>query len=708
MEATMQWTDLEPDAANLANVSSQRDWCESRSAETDRVGQGAQRLLDGIGSDWQGEAAESWKAGVTSIIDVLLACRAAYQRAQGTLSSYHEGLAGLRTVMDEVRQTEASWNFTLETNQAVVNDRSTWLAVNPASAVETNLFLYSSIRHQLVDAESMVIAAQRMLAEAQGQREECAARRRALDSEAMGGMRAAETALPREFPPAVNSGDGVIPETFGRALIRATLLGLSNDQFKELFMKDSSGKLAALLTGTLPRPGDQVEGIDAAIITALAGLAATPATLDRRAQLTKLFGALSTAQAIKLAYLFPGLGNLDGVPFKARYAGNEINIAAAVAGRKARQPELNQAIKDARGKLEEIQKKYDYWLANGRPKLGSLSDNPFFGELRKAKESLAAAEKAITDNNQAIDNYWAYLTEKTPTYAVGSDGRPTLGPDGRIEMRTGHQILIFSDEGPGAIAEVWGDPESAEQIGLAVPGTTTNMANFPGVSNNQAKSMMERAIERVKEGSPWPDVAMISWAGGEFPQGIPFMDGIALEKSAGDTSYAQELGSRLHRFNDALTAATPTAKIAASGYSYGGSILGEAQKLGMNVNRALYIAPAGMGPGVDSTYDFPKAASTKYYQMTAPGDPIWISQQSGIHGGDPKIARELPPWRPASSRTANALTERSFQGKLPIVTFSIPKVPPGRTCTGSIQKLTWKQKGLQALRYRGRVCPGFG
>lgn len=631
----MQWTDQEPDAADLGNIVAQRDWFNDRLVEVERVGKGVQTLVDGIGSQWQGETSTAWKTKVNTILDVLLSCRKAYRLGHDGLNTLHESLTGLRTIMDEVRRTEASWGYTLQENQVLAGTRGDWLTTNSAIDNGVDWLLVGSMRDLLAEAQAMVATAEKMLSEAQIRREECAAKRRIADADAISSLNSAVATLPKEFPPGISNGESVISDTFGLSLIRASLVGLSNQQLKDFFAKDSSGKLAALLTGALPKPGDKVEGIDPALITVLAGLAIAPATLDRRGQLSKIFSSLTPEQAIKLAYLFPGLGNIDGVPFKARYAGNEVNIAGAIPARRDQQSGLDKAVKDAQSKVEELQKKYDDWARTPAANSGYI---PPYLDLEKAKQDLAAAEKATRFNADLIKNYRRYLTENTPTYRILSDGGPVLNSDGTPETQVGHQILIFSDTGPGAVAEVWGDPETARQVGIAVPGTKTNMVGFPGTSSDQAKSFMDRALSYTEDGGVWAGAAMISWAGGEFPQNIPLMDGgLTPEKSAGDTSYAMELGARLNRFGDAVSAAAPGAEVSVGGHSYGGSVVGQAQSLGMKVDRVLYIESAGMGPGVGSIYDFPNAATTKYYQMTAPGDPIWTSQRSGIHGADPNL-----------------------------------------------------------------------
>ena len=56
-------------------------------------------------------------------------------------------------------------------------------------------------------------------------------------------------------------------------------------------------------------------------MSALAGLVHAPATIERGQAISVLFASLAPDQARRLALLYPGLGNIDGVPFDNRYAG---------------------------------------------------------------------------------------------------------------------------------------------------------------------------------------------------------------------------------------------------------------------------------------------------------------------------------------------------------------------------------------------------
>jgi hypothetical protein len=368
-------------------------------------------------------------------------------------------------------------------------------------------------------------------------------------------------------------------------------------------------------------------------MAALTGLVNASATIERGQAISTLFASLTPDQAQRLALLYPGLGNIDGVPFKYRYDANRVNVAAALKTRKDNQPNLDAAVAAAAARVEDSRKRNDEVLVNADPRtVANAPSIQLEQDLQRAQQDLATAKQAATTNLDLINNYGHYVHDVTPSYEAGPDAAP-------VKDRTGHQILVFSDEGPGAIAEVWGNVTTAQHIGVAIPGTGQNMTSFPNNSAVMAEKMIKTVDNRNGPGEPGSGMAMVAWAGGEFPQNVPIFSGEGLlpEQGAQDAKYAQELGARLYRCSEALNAEalTSDAGIVGGAHSYGGAVLGVALQLGMKVDGALFVEAAGLGPGITSTAEYPHEATTRIYQMTAPGDPIEISRKIPLLGGDP-------------------------------------------------------------------------
>lgn len=178
----MQWTDEEPDAADLPNLLAHKDWAKDRVDEIDQVGRIVQNTVDGIGSAWVGEAAAAWKSGVSEIIEVLSQCKYEYQSLEAALGPLHSGLSSLRSSMDGVRQVEMAWGFTLQEHQGIAEQRASWLIVNDPASRGHSLETVPTIgcypddtpdiqraRIDLLAARDMVTTAEKVLAEAQAE-----------------------------------------------------------------------------------------------------------------------------------------------------------------------------------------------------------------------------------------------------------------------------------------------------------------------------------------------------------------------------------------------------------------------------------------------------------------------------------------------------------------------------------------------------------
>ena len=135
------------------------------------------------------------------------------------------------------------------------------------------------------------------------------------------------------------------------------------------------------------------------------------------------------------------------------------------------------------------------------------------------------------------------------------------------------------------------------------------------------------------------EVAAITYLGGPFPRGGNPATGIA---DAANPHYALQMAPRLVAFSedvdrtvDATGRHIPVTYI---GHSYGGSIMGTAEALGLTADRTLYLAAAGAGVGVDDPSDWHnRNPDVLRFSMTAPGDLIEAVQGSPAspHGADP-------------------------------------------------------------------------
>ena len=132
------------------------------------------------------------------------------------------------------------------------------------------------------------------------------------------------------------------------------------------------------------------------------------------------------------------------------------------------------------------------------------------------------------------------------------------------------------------------------------------------------------------------DVAVITYLGGPFPQ-VDDPAGVLLD--AADPRYALDMAPRLVAFSEDVDRVVDDGvPVTVIGHSYGGSIVGTAEELGLTSDRTLFLAAAGAGVGVDDPSDWHnRNPDVLRFSMTAPGDFIEAVQgiPGGPHGADP-------------------------------------------------------------------------
>ena len=192
------------------------------------------------------------------------------------------------------------------------------------------------------------------------------------------------------------------------------------------------------------------------------------------------------------------------------------------------------------------------------------------------------------------------------------------------------RTFLTYDPDTGQFAELVGEiiPDSPG-VAIFVPGTGTGADDVDDL-HTRAAALHE------KTGAP-----IIVWADGTFPQTIlsnPLQN--SYKSMAIDSRLASQNAPRLTSFaaalDDELATAGPGVQTTVIGHSYGGTIVGTAEQLGMRADRVVYASAAGTGtlPGVPWNNPDPDVAR---YSLTPPGDLIHYAQDLGAltHGGDP-------------------------------------------------------------------------
>ena len=197
----------------------------------------------------------------------------------------------------------------------------------------------------------------------------------------------------------------------------------------------------------------------------------------------------------------------------------------------------------------------------------------------------------------------------------------------RTGQRVDRQILAF-DPARASLVELNGRLSTATSVAVLVPGLNTT------IEGSAANTQTARRFVSATRG----DVAAITYLGGPFPRGNP-VSGLV---DAANPRYALDMAPRLVAFSedvdrtvDATGRLIPVTYI---GHSYGGSIVGTAEALGLTADRTLYVAAAGAGVSVNDPGDWHnRNPDVLRFSMTAPGDFIEAVQgiPGGPHGADP-------------------------------------------------------------------------
>ena len=341
---------------------------------------------------------------------------------------------------------------------------------------------------------------------------------------------------------------------------------------------------------TRPAGAWPVEGTDV--------VAAWPVTSQDR--IAGQIAAMTPEQRAHLVTSMPHqIGNTDGVPWDMRVAANRINIA--------------DAILTARHALDvPVEAKVRAVLAAGIGTAGAERMWP------------ATAANPVT-RAAAVIQYDRDITQRMAFYQDLLADVPD--PTRRTDTLVPRQILAF-DPARASLVELTGDLRTATSVGVLVPGLNTT------VTGSAANDEDSRRFVAAGGGR----VAMITYLGGPFPTG-ELAAGLL---DAADPRYALDMAPRLVAFSedvnrtvDATGRAIPVTYI---GHSYGGSILGTAERLGLTADRTLYVEAAGAGVGVHDPGDWHnRNPDVLRFTMTAPGDPIELVQgfPTGPHGADP-------------------------------------------------------------------------
>lgn len=277
-------------------------------------------------------------------------------------------------------------------------------------------------------------------------------------------------------------------------------------------------------------------------------------------------------------------------------------------------------------------------------KLGNLNGVPFGMRIEANEINIRNAlttEKAKPDPDESrvrqleamlapIPNPEGTGTLTTAAAATGDNATP------RLDM-VDRKFVMFSTEGNGRMIEMLGSMKAGSPgVGVYVPGTSTNL-NGSGSNHVAAWNLADRT-----------DSPVFLYMEGDFPQSLT-----SLDDGAPSPRFAADMAPKLvefgHEIDREVGANSPGTPVTYVGHSYGGSIVGSAEQLGLRADRVLHASSAGTGV-FDTGWNNPNP-NVQRYSMTAPGDLIGVVQSypeggltvpGGIHlPGNPHASEVL-------------------------------------------------------------------
>ncbi|MCG7633967.1 hypothetical protein MHN80_16785 [Gordonia McavH-238-E] len=255
-----------------------------------------------------------------------------------------------------------------------------------------------------------------------------------------------------------------------------------------------------------------------------------------------------------------------------------------------------------------------------------MQSNPHVvGNLPGVPFAIRAQANEINIRNALVDEIQAGRAEGLrartlrgllePTPEPTTAGTPR-GDDGLVE-RT---FLTFVNTPRGRLVEMIGALRpGTTNTAIYVPGTGTNLDTAVGRNRTAATELATRT------GGP-----VFLYLDGDLPPDL---------RAAASPSFAAAMAHRLELFGSELDVEiarhAPAATTTYIGHSYGGSIVGSAEQLGLAPDRVIYASSAGTG-----IYDTPHPQGVDRYSLTFPGDPIHYVQSlpGNPHGHDPDTA----------------------------------------------------------------------
>lgn len=315
------------------------------------------------------------------------------------------------------------------------------------------------------------------------------------------------------------------------------------------------------------------------------------AELKDPAAIRALWDAMTPEQRNTLIYDFPMLiGNLEGIPLRDRNTANRIT-AVAHRTQLEKQIEMLTLLRE-QGAREDLAPLIEEMRGEVKSIDAMLGDRN--GEHADEKDA----------SGQRFGEYRVY--DQNGTSAI-QDGLTVVGFSPMRDSYITYQ---------GALDPQSGDvPEWMEGVGILIPGTTSRLAAFTA-DIDRSKDLYAQSGKKS---------GYFTWHGAPMPQfDLDHID------EASRRGFADTAAPRLAVFTNSL-GVSESCDVVPIAHSFGAAVLGGAEYRGLEADRVVYVAPAGLGHHVDGIEDFPETKDVPHFVLQARSDGV-VGWNQGISG----------------------------------------------------------------------------
>ncbi|REK84527.1 hypothetical protein DY245_43000 [Streptomyces inhibens] len=227
---------------------------------------------------------------------------------------------------------------------------------------------------------------------------------------------------------------------------------------------------------------------------------------------------------------------------------------------------------------------------------------------------------ALEQELSAMENYEYHDKYSTDEYNKRLNNMLTLQRElDKRDGAEGHKklyVLNYDSAGDGKAVIAMGNPDTADNVGVQVPGTATTMESTDGQLGRLSK--LQRSAENA---DPSAKTSMVYWLGYDAPE-IPVSE--AGNVDVAGKGRAESAGPDLRNFTHGLRASHEggdRANMTVLGHSYGTTVVGIAASKngGLDADNICVVGSPGMG--VDHAKDL-NIDPDRFYTGVAEDDPI--------------------------------------------------------------------------------------